>query len=452
VCEGDVYVAVPGARAHGADFAAAAREQGAVAAVTDEAGAASCRSAGLMTVVVPDPRALAGPLADVVYEHPSSSLTVIGITGTNGKTTMSYLVDSALRAGGRTTGLMGTTGHRVAGTYLPSQRTTPEAPEVHALLAHMRQSGVDTVVMEVSSHALEFGRVTGVDFDLAVFTNLSQDHLDFHRTMDAYFEAKARLFQAAGAGLACVDDVWGKRLVGRYPASLTYGLSGDAEWHARGLQPDGDGTRYSLVGPEGVRDASVRLPGDHNVVNAVGAVAAAVAVGVPVQAAIDGVARCAGVPGRMQWAGDATVRAYVDYAHTPDAVARALSAVTGPITAVLGCGGDRDAAKRPLMGQVAARRADVLVVTDDNPRSEDPAAIRAAIIEGAMSVPSGERALVLEVGDRGRAIGAAIDRTPVGGVVLVLGKGHEQGQEIAGHVHPFDDVAAVQAALAERAR
>lgn len=457
---GDVYLAVPGSNAHGAAFAAQAVAGGAVAIITDAAGrrlieaaAATTQSAAAAAVpvaVVDDPRAMAGALADRVYDHPSAGMTVIGLTGTNGKTTMSFLLESVLRAAGHVTGIMGTTGHRVAGRLLPTERTTPEAVEVHGILGHMRDEGVTAVVMEVSSHAMVYGRVAQVDFDAAVFTNLTQDHLDFHGTMAAYFEAKAGLFEHPSHRIICLDDQWGRELAGRWPDAVGYAVDSErAAWRVEDLQPAADGTGFTIIDPSGVRrSARVGLPGRFNVANALGTVACAVTLGIDVDTAIAGVADCAGVPGRMQSVGNSRgIRAYVDYAHTPDAVERAISATPGRVIAVLGCGGDRDPMKRPMMGEAAARLSDVLVITDDNPRSEDPAAIRAAMTEGAMSVPDSVRAQIIEVGDRRAAIRAAVEAAAPGDAVLVLGKGHEQGQTVGDTYTPFDDVVELAAAL-----
>lgn len=464
---GDVYLAVPGSLAHGAAFVADVAAAGAVAVITDAAGADIIASAQppaeLPVVVVAEPRARAGEFADAIYRSPSADLTVIGVTGTNGKTTMSFLLESVFAAAGQVTGVMGTTGHRVAGRRLPSERTTPEAVEVHALLAYMREAGVQTVVMEVSSHAMAFGRVNGVRFDAAVFTNLTQDHLDFHGTMTNYFEAKAALFAMADHRVICIDDDWGRELAGRWPDAVTYAVrdpqqrdGAAADWQAVGIAADAHGgSSFELVhAPHGsALTAAVTLPGDFNVANATGAIATAVTLGIDAEVAADGVAACAGVPGRMQRVpNDRGIRAYVDYAHTPDAVERAIEATPGRVIVVVGCGGDRDSDKRPKMGHAAARLAQVVFVTDDNPRSEDPAAIRAAVMAGAMSVPADQRGHVLEVADRREAIAAAVAAAEPGDAVLLLGKGHEQGQRIGEVTYPFDDVDELAAALARGER
>ncbi len=451
---GDLYVAVAGANVHGATFIDAVVERGARAVLTDAVGAEIIRrsdhAGGVVTVVVPDPRAQAGLVASAIYRNPSSELIVVGITGTNGKTTMSFLIEAVLVAAGHTTGVMGTTGHRIADVSVPTERTTPEAVDVHAILGYMREQGATAVVMEVSSHAMAFGRVVGVDFDVAVFTNLTQDHLDFHGTMEAYFEAKAQLFALAGQRIICVDDDWGSQLAQRWPAAITYGVNNsDAQWRAESIEPRGHGSDFTMVTPDGdTAAAHVGLPGLFNVANALGALATAAVLGVDAPTAVAGVAACPGVPGRMQAVPNGReVRAYVDYAHTPDAVERAISAPGGRVIAVLGCGGDRDVTKRPQMGAAAARLADVLIVTDDNPRSEDPAAIRAAMMAGVQAVPPAECAEVHEIGDRRAAIRAAVAMAAPGDAVLILGKGHERGQQVGSVTHHFDDVEELASAL-----
>ncbi len=451
---GDLYAALPGFTTHGAQFGSMAAGAGAAAILTDPAGAGILAAAGvdLPVLVVADPRGRLGEVSDWLYGHPSRGLVTTGISGTNGKTTMSYLLDAALRSEGRTTGVIGTVAVQLGDEVLPATRTTPEAPDLHAVLAVMRQRGAWAVTMEVSSHALSLGRVDGVQFDLAVFTNLSRDHLDFHGDMESYFEAKATLYapSRASAALICTDDAWGVRLAGRAAALglpvTRYGLAGDADWTARDVRVADRGiTTFEVRGPSGLRlPAGVALPGRFNVANALGALAAAVHLGEDPQGAADAIRACPGVPGRMERvdAGQELL-AYVDYAHTPDAVERAIAAARevchGRVVVVLGCGGDRDRDKRPIMGEVAARDADVLVITDDNPRSESPATIRAAIMEGAMRVGRGARAEVHDEGDRRAAIALAVHRAGPGDAVLVLGKGHEQGQEAAGVITPFDD-------------
>jgi len=452
---GDLYAALPGSRTHGARFAADAARRGAVAVLTDPTGRETAAATGLPVCVVDDPRAVLGLVADRVYGEPSRQLTVLGITGTNGKTTTAYLVEAGLAAAGLGTGLIGTVQTRTRGraadgtpteTAFPSVRTTPEAPALHALLATMAGSGVSAVVMEVSSHALVLGRVGGVRFAAAGFTNLGRDHLDFHGDLEEYFQAKALLFDGrAEREVVTVDDDAGRRLAGLRPDAGTVSVSGPADWQATDVAPAADGgSTFTVTGPGGRSwPARLRLPGRFNVANAVLAVALLDAVGVPVETALAGIAGTV-VPGRMEpvEAGQPFV-AVVDYAHTPDAVATALAALRGAtqgrLITVLGCGGDRDPGKRPGMGAAAAEGSDVLVVTDDNPRSEDPAVIRAAMLAGVQDVPRDRRAEVHEIAGRRNALAAAASLARPGDVLLVAGKGHETGQEIAGTVHPFDD-------------
>jgi UDP-N-acetylmuramoyl-L-alanyl-D-glutamate--2,6-diaminopimelate ligase len=462
---GDLYAALPGARTHGARYAADAAARGATAVLTDPAGEADARASGLAVCVVADPRDLLGAVAARVYGSPGERLAVIGVTGTNGKTTTAYLVEAGLAAAGWTSGLIGTVQTRTRGrddggepvsTAFPSVRTTPEAPDLHALLATMVSSGVRAVVMEVSSHALVQGRVGGVRFAAAGFTNLSRDHLDFHGDTESYFQAKALLFDGrAAVEVVDVDDEAGRRLV--TPDTVTVSTRGaaGAHWSATDVAPGPDGgSTFTLRRRDGATwPVRLRLPGTFNVANAVLAVALLDAVGVPVPEAVTGLADAV-VPGRMEpvVAGQ-PFTVLVDYAHTPDAVRTALAALRGStrgrLVTVLGCGGDRDAGKRAAMGAAAAEGSDLLVITDDNPRSEDPAAIRRAMRAGADGVPAGQRAEVLEVPDRRAALAAAVRRAGPGDTLLVAGKGHETGQEVGGHVLPFDDRQVLREVLGE---
>ena len=468
VAPGVLYAALPGARTHGAAYLDDAVARGAVAVLTDPVGLAALpEEFGLPVCVVDDPRAVLGAVADRVYGEASRRLRVLGITGTNGKTTTSYLVESGLVAAGLATGLIGTVAMRTRGrdatgalteTVIPSVRTTPEAPALHALLADMADSGVEAVVMEVSSHALVQGRVGGVRFAAAGFTNLGRDHLDFHGDLESYFQAKALLFDGrAAVEVVDVDDAAGRRLADRPDRPRPVTVSGTdgtgADWAASDVAaaPDG-GSTFTLHGPGGrTWPVRLRLPGAFNVANAVLAAALLEAAGVDVTTAVAGLAETV-VPGRMEPVdvGQPFV-AVVDYAHTPDAVTTALTALragtTGRLITVLGCGGDRDPGKRSAMGTSAALLSDVLIVTDDNPRSEDPAAIRAAMLAGVAQVPETRRAVVREVGDRRRALITAVGLARPGDTLLVAGKGHETGQEIAGQILPFDDRAVLREVL-----
>jgi len=429
-----------------------------VALLTDRLGASLAVRAGLPALLVADPRARLGAVASRVYGDPSRRLAVYGVTGTNGKTTTAYLLEAGLRAAGATTGLLGTVETRVAGERLPSQRTTPEAPDLQALLALMVERGVTAVAAEVSSHALALGRVDGTHFRAGLFTNLSQDHLDFHPSMADYFEAKASLFAPGRCDVAVVDTAgsWGARLADR--------LRGQAGQRGVFLGPGGDWEIEGEQSPFVLRSAGGRrlraevgLLGAFNVRNAALALVALVETGVDPDAVMRGVGALAGVPGRMERVDEGQpFLAVVDYAHTPEAVAtllRTLRPLTrGTLVAVLGCGGDRDRGKRPLMGEAVARFADVAVLTDDNPRGEPSAAILSALEDGAAGVPAGERAEVVVEPDRAAAIALAVARVRPGDTLVVAGKGHETGQEAAGRVAPFDDRAVLRAAIGSVAR
>ena len=430
---GDLYAALPGEHAHGADFLEQALAAGATAVLTDPDGAE--RVTGVPVLVAPAPRAVLGEVAAAVHGHPARELTVLGVTGTNGKTTTAFLVDAGLRATGRRTALLGTVLTRLGDETVSSERTTPEATDLHALFAAMRERGITAATMEVSSHALALGRVDGVVFDVGVFTNLSQDHLDFHGSMEAYFQAKASLFtpERARRALVNADDEAGRRLLAGPQVPLSsFGEAG--EWRAVDVELGPTGSAFRLVGPGVDLAARVQVPGAFNVANAVAALACLVLAGVEAEVAVAGVAGLPGVPGRMERvdAGQ-PFAALVDYAHTPDAVASLLRTVRGVtpgrVVVVLGCGGDRDRGKRPLMGRAAVEGADVAVLTSDNPRSEDPLAILAE-----MQQPD-----ALVEPDRRAAIALAVRLARPGDTVVVAGKGHESGQEVAGVVTPFDD-------------
>ncbi len=451
---GDLYAALPGARAHGVDYVDAALAAGAVAVLTDPAGATGLT--GVPVLVVAEPRAVLGGLAARVYGDPASALRLIGVTGTQGKTTTTRLAEGGLQAAGVPAAVIGTVGTRVAGQDLKTDLTTPEAPDLHGLFAMMRERGVEACAMEVSSHALVMGRVDGVVFDVAVFTNLGRDHLDFHTDLEDYYAAKASLFTPDRARLALinVDDEHGRRLVAEtsLPVRTWSAAGADADWTVTDVALDAAGSTFTVVGPGGLRvPAACPLPGDFNVANALAAIAASAEVGYDAALVADGIAAGPGVPGRLERveAGQDFV-VVVDYAHKPDAVESALRTLRpltdGRLIVVIGAGGDRDPGKRPLMGEIAGRLADVLVVTDDNPRSEEPGAIRAAILAGTDDAV----AEVVEVGDRRAAIRAALQRAGAGDVVLVAGKGHETGQEVAGVVHPFDDREVVREELSTR--
>jgi UDP-N-acetylmuramoyl-L-alanyl-D-glutamate--2,6-diaminopimelate ligase len=455
---GDLYAALPGARTHGARFAADAADRGAVASLTDQTGADACRETGRPVLVVDRPRDRLGAVASIIYGSPSERLATIGVTGTQGKTTVTFLTEAGLLGAGATAGIVGTTGTRIAGRPVKSSLTTPEAPDLHALLAVMVEQGVEACAMEVSSHALIQGRVDGVVFDVAMFLNLGRDHLDFHGDMASYFEAKAALFtpERTRRAVVDIDDEYGRRLVERleipYSTLSTGGAA--ADWRAERIEATAHGTAFGVIAPDGGRH-DVRLPlvGTFNVANALAALASLVDVGYPIDGVIAGLADGPSVPGRMESvdAGQ-PFAAIVDYAHKPDAVRAVLQSLrpltTGRILLVIGAGGDRDIGKRPLMGEVAAKLADVVVVTDDNPRTEAPAAIRSEVLAGARA--AGTSAELIEVGDRREAIRHVVSSARDGDCVVVAGKGHETGQDVGGVVHPFDDVVELRTALEEQ--
>jgi UDP-N-acetylmuramoyl-L-alanyl-D-glutamate--2,6-diaminopimelate ligase len=440
---GDLYAALPGARAHGADFAAQALAAGAVGVLTDPAGLDRLPP-GTAAIVVPEPRRVLGVLAARIYGDPAVDLRVIGVTGTQGKTTTTRILEQGLTASGVTSAVIGTVGTRIAGEAVRTQLTTPEAPDLHGLFAVMRERGVDTCAMEVSSHALVLGRVDGVVFDVATFLNLGRDHLDFHADLDEYFAAKASLFtpERARVGLTNVDDEFGRRLldVATVPMSTYSSRGQDADWRAVDVELSPTGATFTVLGPDVEVPAAVGIPGEFNVSNALAAIASAALAGLDPARVADGIAQVGGVPGRLEQVSEGQdYSVVVDYAHKPDALEAVLATLRpltrGRVVVVVGAGGDRDTLKRPVMGEIAARLADLVIVTDDNPRTEDPVAIRAAVLEGAR----GGSAEVLEVGDRRLAIREAVLRAEPGDVVLIAGKGHETGQEVHGEVHPFDD-------------
>nr|WP_212912099.1 UDP-N-acetylmuramoyl-L-alanyl-D-glutamate--2,6-diaminopimelate ligase [Streptomyces sp. TS71-3] len=447
---GDMYAALPGARLHGADFAAQAADLGAVAILTDPAGGERAAATGLPVLTVGDPRGRMGELAATVYGHPGRDLLQIGITGTSGKTTTAYLVQGGLSAAGGLAGLIGTVETRIGEERIKSERTTPEATDLQALFAVMRERGVTSVAMEVSSHALVLGRVDGCVFDVAVFTNLSPEHMEFHSDMEDYFRAKAQLFtkQRSRAGVVNLDDEWGRRLISEAEVPVTtFSAEGhpDADWRAEEVEVGPLRSTFVAVGPGGRRVEAVSpLSGPFNVSNALAAIVALAVAGIDPQTAARGIGEVPGVPGRLERvdAGQGYL-AVVDYAHKTDAVEsvlRALRKVTeGSLRIVIGCGGDRDRTKRGPMGAAAARLADEAVLTSDNPRSEDPLAILATMLAGAAEVPAHERGEVAVFEDRAAAIAAAVAHARPGDTVLIAGKGHEQGQDIAGVVRPFDD-------------
>lgn len=444
---GSLFFCVRGTRDDGHRHAGAAVAAGAVALVCERE-----LEVGVPQVLVGDARVAMHTIAPAFFGHPSSELALVGVTGTNGKTTTAYMLEAIFRAQGRPAGLIGTVETRVGDETAPGVRTTPESVDLQRLLRRMVDRGVGACAMEVTSIGVVQGRVSGTSFAASVFTNLTQDHLDFHGTMEAYYQAKRRLFEpdVARAGLVNVDDPWGRRLAGEagVPAT-TFGVEREADLVATDVRRSATGSSFRVVGPVGSGadlTVEIRLPGDFNVSNALGAVAAARAVGMEDGAIAEGLRSLRGVPGRFETVdtGDLGFAVVVDYAHTPDGLARVLDAARGiarisggRLIAVFGCGGDRDRAKRPLMGRAAAERADVVYVTSDNPRSEEPMAIVGEILPGVETSPppGGVRVVV----DRAEAIRRSLEEARPGDVVVIAGKGHERGQDVGGVVTPFDD-------------
>lgn len=453
---GGLFAALPGTRVHGATYAF---DSAAGAILTDEAGLAIIQQTAdrRPVLVVEDVRAILGQVAAEVYGHPSRSFTLLGVTGTSGKTTTTYMLEKGLTAAGCKVGLIGTTGTRIMGRDVATELTTPEAPMLQRLFAQMRDEGVTHVVMEVSSHALMLGRVTGSDFDIAAFTNLSQDHLDFHPTMEDYFQAKALFFDPASdlrgkRSVICIDDEWGTRMAALADAPVTVATTRAADVTAELLRVGDQGSQRVRLNANGSHEFTLPMPGAFNVANAALAAAVAATAGVDLGAFLGGLEQAA-VPGRMERIDEGQpFVAVVDYAHKPAAVGAVLATlrrqVTGRVGVAVGAGGDRDSSKRPLMGAEAARGADFVVVTDDNPRTEDPAAIRAAVLEGARG--AGTDAEIVEVGPRGEAIDALIAWAQPGDAVIVVGKGHEVGQLVGTRKLHFDDREEMRRAIQEK--
>lgn len=467
---GLVFVALRGLQADGATFVRDAVAKGAVAVVSEAAAPSDLRAAW---VQVRDARVALAALSDIYHGHPSRELTLVGITGTNGKTTTSYLLASIFEAAGIRCGRIGTVGYRIGPREFDAARTTPEAPELQRLLRDMVAQGCGACVMEVSSHALSLRRADHLHFAAGLFTNLTRDHLDFHRDMEAYFQAKRRLFELlppGAAGVSNLDDRRGAEFAAAAPRSVTYAIDAAADVQPGPLAFSLDGLRFDVRTPRGTLQIRSALVGRPNAYNILAAAAAALALDVPAAAIERGIAELTNVPGRFQVVSDPgdDVRVVVDYAHTDDALKNLLETArplaTGRVITVFGCGGDRDRTKRPLMGAVAARLSDLVVVTSDNPRSEDPdqiiEEIKRGIVMPADRTPpkgpssrgqQGPRATpYLAIVDRKAAIETAIREARPGDLVLVAGKGHERYQMIGDRTLPFDDVDVARAALARR--
>ncbi len=444
VSEGTLFFCVPGFTSDGHDFAPDAVARGAAALVCQRP-----LGLGVPEVVLDDVRAAMGPAAARFYGHPTAELRVAGITGTNGKTTTAFLLREVLERAGLQTGLLGTVKQVVGGVEEEAVRTTAEAIDLQATFVRMLAAGDRACAMEVSSHALELGRAEGTDFAVKVFTNLTQDHLDFHPDMEAYFLAKRRLFDRPGPAVVNADDAYGRRLAAELGDATTFGLDG-GDFRARDVSFDVTGAAFTADTPDGPLALTTRLPGLFNVSNALAAFAAARLIGVEASVAVAALAAAGRVPGRFEPVEEGQpFGVLVDYAHTPDSLENVLRAARevcrGAVHVVFGAGGDRDRAKRPLMGRAAAQNADRLIVTSDNPRSEDPDAIVDQVMEGAG--PDAHREV-----DRRRAIALAVQSAQAGDVVVIAGKGHEQGQEFeGGRKEPFDDVQVAREALRARA-
>jgi UDP-N-acetylmuramoyl-L-alanyl-D-glutamate--2,6-diaminopimelate ligase len=480
VAPGDLFFCVSGFRVDGHDFAAQAVRAGAAALVVERA-----LELGVPEVRVDSVRAAMAPLAARFFGNPAADLQVLGVTGTNGKTTTTYLLRALLEAAGRQCGLLGTVKSVIGGRERPVARTTPEAIDLQADLRAMLDGGDRACAMEVSSHALELGRTDAIGFAAAVFTNISREHLDFHASMEDYFQAKRRLF-APGAGegpsapsappprvsVVNVGDPYGRRLAAEIEGVRTFAVDAPADYSASEVRCGLDGCHFTLSTPQGGRELALPMPGRFNVANALGALAAAHALGCELELLMAALEHGVRVPGRFEPVDEGQEFAVlVDYAHTPDSLENVLRAARelaerggrapqgtrelggqagaeGRVLCVFGAGGDRDRGKRPLMGEIAARLADVVIVTSDNPRSEDPGRIIEEIMDGVSGSAGAEVRSLL---DRRAAIAEAIACARHGDVVVIAGKGHEQGQEFAdARKVPFDDVAVARAALSAR--
>jgi UDP-N-acetylmuramoyl-L-alanyl-D-glutamate--2,6-diaminopimelate ligase len=449
---GTLFVALRGERADGHAYVNDAIARGASVIVVEETASVTLSlSKGAPPVVtVADTRVAASALADAFYDHPSRDLTVIGVTGTNGKTTTTHLIRDVLEAGGMPCGIIGTLGGSFGTRTWPLSNTTPLALELHALLAAQRDAGAKAVAMEVSSHALALQRVDHVSFDVAVLTNITRDHLDFHGTMGRYVAAKRRLFELAPKAVINEDDLWGATLAhelsSRAGSTMPYSIDGDAHGGIRAtdVKLTGDGSTFRV----GTDEFAINLPGRFNVRNALAAIGVGTLLGIDGATIARGLAATRAVPGRMERIGAFGIDAIVDYAHTPDALENVLNAARettrGDLIVVFGCGGDRDPGKRTQMGEIAARIADRVIVTSDNPRSEDPLTI-------ARTVANGYERTDIEL-DRRDAIRRAIDEAKAGDTVVVAGKGHETYQIVGDQTRPFDDRDEVRIAFSKRGR
>ncbi len=450
-----LFVALRGTRTDGHAHAADAVDRGAAAVITEKA----LNLPGVAEIRVPDSSSALARAASCFYGYPCDELTVIGITGTNGKTTVSLLVKRLLEEAGQSTGLIGTLRYEIAGRILPAPNTTPGALQLQNHLRHMADEGTAACVMEVSSHALALGRVEECRFDVRVFTNLSRDHLDFHSSMEDYYQAKRRLFDEAyekedGVSVINVDDPWGQRLAQELDGPvITYAIREPADFSARDCMSTMDGLSFSMATPDGTVDVKSPLCGEHNMINLLTAAAVGHGLKIPLETTISGITGVHTIPGRFEKFSGPGFSVVVDYAHTDDAIKNLLGAVRkvcgGRIITVFGCGGDRDRGKRPLMGRIAADLSDIIIVTSDNPRTEDPAGIIDEILIGVREAKPLEARVMA---DRRAAIQAAIDEAGDQDVVVIAGKGHENYQILGEKKIHFDDREEARRALDARAR
>ena len=461
VKEGDLFVAVPGFATDGHEYIPEALGRGARAVmVTEPSRLPDDLPDGVAAVRVRDARVALARSADVFFGHPSGRIRLVGVTGTNGKTTTTFLVESILRRAGIATGLVGTVAYRIGDREMPVARTTPEAPDLQEMFSRMASEGVGAAAMEVSSHALDLHRVDGCEFAVAVFTNLSQDHLDWHHDMERYYLAKRKLFAparddaiTAHRAAINIDDDYGRRLLGeKRTEAMTFGVGAGCDLRGELLEPGlkGSRVRFSCRGEE--REFFTSLVGDFNLYNMLAAASTALLLELTLDQAIEGIQACRGVPGRFQAVEEGQEFAVVvDYAHTPDSLAKAIEAARrvarGKVITVFGCGGDRDRGKRPLMGRHAGELSGYSIITSDNPRTEDPGAILSEVEAGMRQ--AGPEAAYEVIPDRRAAIARALALAAPGDVVLIAGKGHEQGQTFADRVVPFDDYEVARELLRE---
>ncbi|WP_447969313.1 UDP-N-acetylmuramoyl-L-alanyl-D-glutamate--2,6-diaminopimelate ligase [Nitrospira sp. M1] len=474
VKSGSVFVAVKGTQVDGHEFAVQACTNGAAGIVLEDSlseervgKSDSLNDPSTPVIIVKDSKRALGVLASRLHGDPSLHLNMIGVTGTNGKTTVTHLIRALLEQDGKRSGVVGTVGYFIGSDFYPASHTTPGAVQLQALLGNMTQAGLDAAILEVSSHALALGRVAGCEFDVAVFTNLTQDHLDFHGDMETYFEAKQLLFSEfltpirktnSKKAVVNVDDKWGAKLVQRCQAPVwTYGIRLDADIRARDVDFSLDGTQFQVTTPRGALGIRSQLVGEHNVYNVLAAIGVGLEMGMSVNAIESAIASVENVPGRFERIDrgqDFTV--IVDYAHTEDALLRVLLAAQSlkkaKIITVFGCGGDRDTGKRPKMGQVAVRHSDLAILTSDNPRTEDPMKILQDIEAGIFKIPQPMRSDYRMIPDRREAIEAAIAAAETHDIVLIAGKGHEDYQIVGTNRLDFDDRQVANEALQQRLR